>query len=169
MAVTFPQRIKQQLVDTMPTLLRLPVSVTPAVIQSHTIAFALNRLFAEAISDEELDFLEGRWVELSISDIGGHWFITFAQGALKVSHQPSNQADVCFSGKLNDFVLMMGRREDSDTLFFQRRLVIEGDTELGLEVKNLIDNIDFDTLPVAAHHLLEWASGWVAEAAPSAV
>jgi predicted lipid carrier protein YhbT len=30
------------------------------------------------------------------------------------------------------------QEEDPDTLFFQRRLVIEGDTELGLQVKNLM-------------------------------
>ena len=30
---------------------------------------------------------------------------------------------------------------------FQRRLRIEGDTELGLYVKNLMDSIDLDTMP----------------------
>jgi predicted lipid carrier protein YhbT len=28
-------------------------------------------------------------------------------------------------------------------LFFQRRLVIEGDTELGLALKNLLDSLDW--------------------------
>jgi hypothetical protein len=31
------------------------------------------------------------------------------------------------------------RREDPDTLFFTRRLVLEGDTELGLALKNALD------------------------------
>ena len=31
------------------------------------------------------------------------------------------------------------RLEDPDTLFFSRRLVIEGDTELGLALKNALD------------------------------
>jgi len=31
--------------------------------------------------------------------------------------------------------------------FFQRRLVIEGDTDLGLNVKNLLDSLDLDHLP----------------------
>jgi predicted lipid carrier protein YhbT len=43
--------------------------------------------------------------------------------------------------------LIAGRKEDPDTLFFQRRLSIEGDTELGLEVKNLMDSVDLDALP----------------------
>jgi hypothetical protein len=37
------------------------------------------------------------------------------------------------------------RQQDPDTLFFSRRLAMEGDTELGLLVKNTIDAIE---LPV---------------------
>ena len=32
-------------------------------------------------------------------------------------------------------------------LFFQRRLKVEGDTAVGLEVKNLIDAIELERLP----------------------
>lgn len=42
---------------------------------------------------------------------------------------------------------MRAEKEDPDSLFFQRRLRIEGDTELGLEVKNLMDSLDLDELP----------------------
>lgn len=70
------------------------------------------------------------------------------------------QEDVSFSGNLNDLVLIAGRKEDPDTLFFQRRLSIEGDTELGLEVKNLMDSVDLDALPKpmlsALMHLAEF-------------
>ena len=38
------------------------------------------------------------------------------------------------------------RGEDPDTLFFSRRLVMEGDTELGLLVKNTLDALDMDVL-----------------------
>ena len=47
---------------------------------------------------------------------------------------------------------------DSDTLFFHRRLKMEGNTNLGLEVKNLLDGMDMDTvrfhkpLDFALHH-----------------
>ena len=45
-----------------------------------------------------------------------------------------------------DFMLLLTRREDPDTLFFSRRLVSEGDTELGLSVKNLLDAVDPETV-----------------------
>ena len=40
------------------------------------------------------------------------------------------------------------RREDADTLFFTRRLVMTGDTELGRVVKNALDSIDWSRLPL---------------------
>jgi hypothetical protein len=40
--------------------------------------------------------------------------------------------------------LLATRREDPDTLFFNRRLCIEGDTETGLHVKNLLDALEYD-------------------------
>lgn len=43
--------------------------------------------------------------------------------------------------------MIAARKEDPDTLFFQRRLRIEGDTELGLYVKNLMDAIDLESMP----------------------
>ena len=42
-----------------------------------------------------------------------------------------------------DFMRMMMREEDPDTLFFNRKLQIEGDTELGLITKNLLDSVDW--------------------------
>ena len=54
--------------------------------------------------------------------------------------------DLSITGTLHTFLLLAARREDSDTLFFQRRLRMEGDTELGLEVKNFLDGLDVDSL-----------------------
>jgi predicted lipid carrier protein YhbT len=50
--------------------------------------------------------------------------------------------DVVIGATLYDLGLLATRREDPDTLFFSRRLVMEGDTELGLLIKNTLDAID---------------------------
>lgn len=47
--------------------------------------------------------------------------------------------DVTIRASLADYAALALRREDPDTLFFTRRLVIEGDTALGLELKNALD------------------------------
>ncbi|PQP00225.1 sterol-binding protein [Massilia phosphatilytica] len=52
------------------------------------------------------------------------------------------EPDVVIGATLYDLGLLATRREDPDTLFFNRRLVMEGDTELGLLIKNSLDAID---------------------------
>jgi predicted lipid carrier protein YhbT len=64
------------------------------------------------------------------------------------------EADVSFSADASDLLMIAARKQDPDTLFFQRRLVIEGDTELGLYVKNLMDAIELEQMPKALRILL---------------
>ena len=47
-----------------------------------------------------------------------------------------------FAYPAGDFLRMARREEDPDTLFFSRRLSMEGDTELGLVVKNSLDALE---------------------------
>jgi predicted lipid carrier protein YhbT len=45
-------------------------------------------------------------------------------------------------------VRLAKRQEDPDTLFFNRRLSMEGDTELGLIVKNALDALELPVFDV---------------------
>lgn len=47
-------------------------------------------------------------------------------------------------------VLLARRVEDPDTLFFARRLIMEGDTELGLVVKNALDAVEWSPASLLA-------------------
>ncbi len=58
------------------------------------------------------------------------WFISEQDGKLVVARH-CEQADVCFSGTTNDLILIAGRKEDPDSLFFQRKLKIEGTPSWG--------------------------------------
>ncbi|WP_087748063.1 MULTISPECIES: ubiquinone anaerobic biosynthesis accessory factor UbiT [unclassified Acidovorax] len=55
-------------------------------------------------------------------------------------------ADLTLSATAHDFLLLAQRQQDPDTLFFNRRLSMEGDTELGLVVKNALDAIELPVL-----------------------
>lgn len=100
----------------------------------------LNHLFAQAISDGEFDDFEGRSIRLEIS--GGQPGITigFWAGRLRVIDGPG---EATIRGSLASFKTLAERRQDPDQLFFQRRLIIEGDTELGLALKNLLDSLEW--------------------------
>jgi predicted lipid carrier protein YhbT len=100
----------------------------------------LNRIFAQAIEDGEFDDFEGRRIRLEVN--GGQPGITigFWAGRLRVIDGPG---EATIRGSLTAFRTLAERRQDPDQLFFQRRLVIEGDTELGLGLKNLLDSLEW--------------------------
>ncbi|HEY0207607.1 ubiquinone anaerobic biosynthesis accessory factor UbiT [Acerihabitans sp.] len=139
------EKLRAQLVRRGPSLLRLPIKLTPFALQRQVLEQALRWQFRAALAEGELAFLDGRWLRIEVMDIALVWYMTVENEQLKVSRQA--RADVSFSGNANDLILIAARKEDPDTLFFQRRLRIEGDTELGLYVKNLMDSVDLDTMP----------------------
>lgn len=112
----------------------------------------LSWQFRRALQDGELEFLEGRWLKIEVRDIGLRWFTSVENDRLIV--RETAEADVSFSADASDLLMIAARKQDPDTLFFQRRLVIEGDTELGLYVKNLMDAIELEQMPKALRMML---------------
>ena len=127
----------------------------PFVVQRLALQQTLNRCLAEPLRDGEFEVLRGRWLCLRINDLGLSWFITRSRDGLQIAREAP--ADVTISGNWREFLLLASRQEDPDTLFFRRRLVIEGDTELGLTLKNLIDSLEPEVLPVWLWRNLERA------------
>ncbi|QBF26495.1 SCP2 domain-containing protein [Pseudomonas tructae] len=127
----------------------------PFVIQRVALQQALNRCLAEPLRDGEFDLLRGRWLCLRIPDLDLAWYLTRNREGLQIAERA--KACVTIRGNWREFLLLASRQEDPDTLFFRRRLVIEGDTELGLTLKNLIDSLDPEVLPVWLWRNLERA------------
>lgn len=149
-----------QLVTNAPKALLYPSTICPFVIQQKLLKTLLDKVFAEAIEDGDVDFLEGKWLKVEVLDLQLVWYLSFENEKLIIAQNCTGES-VSFSGNVNDLILIAGRKEDPDTLFFQRRLSIEGDTELGLEVKNLLDNIDFENLPPLAQKALQHFSEFI--------
>lgn len=140
------QQLQCRLVEQAPRFLRRPLKLVPFALQQNLMERLLARVFKDAIQDGDFEFLAGKWLKVEVSDLELCWFISEQDGKLVVARD-CERADVCFSGTTNDLILIAGRKEDPDSLFFQRKLKIEGDTELGLEVKNLMDSLDLAGLP----------------------
>ncbi|ANS86362.1 SCP2 domain-containing protein [Vibrio scophthalmi] len=153
-------KIRTQLVQNAASILRSPVHLLPQSVQKKALLDGLKMVFKEALEDGDFEFLEGKWLKVEVKDMRLHWYISYEDDKLIVAETPQ-QEDVSFSGNLNDLILIAGRKEDPDTLFFQRRLSIEGDTELGLEVKNLMDSVDLELLPKPLQILLNQLADFV--------
>lgn len=153
-------KIRTQLVQNAASILRSPVHLLPLSVQKKALLEGLKTVFKEALEDGDFEFLEDKWLKVEVKDMQLSWFISYENERLVVADKPVEE-DVAFRGNLNDLVLIAGRKEDPDTLFFQRRLSIEGDTELGLEVKNLMDSVDLESLPKPLQSLLNQLAEFV--------
>lgn len=132
-------------------LLRLGRHV-PFACQRVAIERVAARVFAEPLHEGAFDLLQGHWLRLQVADLGLAWHVTCEGRQLKLA--ADGKVDVTIRGNWREFLLLASRQEDPDTLFFRRRLVIEGDTELGLAVKNLLDALDPEQLPPALWRLM---------------
>ncbi len=157
-----PLRFKEKLIKVMPKILQPSLRFVPFSAQKSLLIPALHSVFSEAITDGDFEFLQDKWLKISITDLQLNWWLSFDQDQLIMASSKDNiTEDVSFSANGDDLVLIAGRKQDPDTLFFQRRLKIEGDTELGLEVKNLIDAIDIEQLPSSIHDLVDFGANFL--------
>jgi predicted lipid carrier protein YhbT len=118
--------------------LAFPLRLVPSVAHSRALSVLLNQVMAEALRDGELDFLVGRRVGIEVDDIGVRYCLGVSGGRIR-GYGKDSAPDATVAGGVGDFLLLAARREDADTLFFQRRLRMSGDTELGLYLKNFLD------------------------------
>lgn len=81
--------------------------------------------------------LNGRTFALTVSDMGLRSSFCCRNGQFRPHW--GEAADLELTASAADFLSMARGDMDADTLFFQRRLKISGDTELGLVVKNWLD------------------------------
>ncbi len=125
--------------------LPLPALITPPapplLLWRRPLEAALNRLFSEPLREGALDFLRGRWLRIRMDRPAVDFALTLEQGRLRVA-APRPGAALTIRGGLKEYLALVSRRDDADTLFFQRRLHMNGDTELGLFVKNFLDGVD---------------------------
>jgi len=103
-------------------------------------AIALNLWLGDFVSGTALPAANGKVVAIAMPDIGLR--LTFAIERDGIVACSNTRPDVTIRAAARDFLALALRREDPDTLFFSRRLIIEGDTELGLFLKNTLDALD---------------------------
>ena len=135
-------------------LLIRPLRWVPQRVHAGGLALSLNHLFAHALADGELAFLRGKVLGIEVTDLGIRYRLRLdGQGFLAAP--AGGRPDVRFAGDAHTLLLLATQREDADTLFFQRRLRIEGDTATGLHLKNFLDALGEPSLPLPARHALE--------------
>ncbi len=129
--------------------------VMPARWQHALLEAAMARVLAVPLRDGALDFMRGRRLGIEVSDLRLRWVLELRDGRLCVGRLCDGRlcdgeglAEASVRGSATDLLLLASRLEDADTLFFQRRLELTGDTELGLTARNLLERLPWESVPL---------------------
>ena len=126
--------------------LRSVVKQLPLRPPSLLLALALDRLLLPRLDPEQRQTLSGRVLELELLEPGLRVRLLLTPGGFRAAPAGATPALTVRARSLALWQLLRGQ-EDADRLFFDRALVMEGDTEFGLVLKNTLD---------ALGPLLEW-------------
>ena len=134
--------------------LRIPLFRLPAVMARlgmrlpqwpHAVALctALNvAVRLRLLPRDSIAQLEGRTFRVVATDAGSEARLIWRNGMAQPLLGERRDYDLTLRADVSAFLRLLARQEDPDTLFFNRELAIEGDTELGLIVKNMLDAVD---------------------------
>ena len=123
----------------------------PPALQQRLLERAMARVLAAPIADGALEFMRGRRLGIHVTDLDLRWVIELQDGRLIVS---AAAPEASVRGSATDLLLLASRLEDADTLFFQRRLTLTGDTELGLTARNLLERLPWESIPLGLRIVL---------------
>jgi predicted lipid carrier protein YhbT len=123
-----------------PDAVRRLIERLPIEPPSFVLAQVLNRVLLPRLDADARAALAGRCVEVHVSDFGVRMRLALAARGFALA--PRRAAVVLrVSATAGAFWRMASGEEDADTLFFERALVMEGDTEFGLLLKNTLDAV----------------------------
>jgi O2-independent ubiquinone biosynthesis accessory factor UbiT len=122
------------------SLLRAVIARLPQYPPSAATALVLNLMLRELLSGPELAPARDKLVRVEITDLG--LTLSYRVHSTGVAASTAGTPDVTIAADSAALWALVNGREDADMLFFSRRLVMTGDTELGLFIRNTLDAID---------------------------
>jgi predicted lipid carrier protein YhbT len=118
-----------------PLVQRLPMQ-PPAL----ALATALNRLLLPRLDAQARGALSHRCVQVVVTDLGLDLKLQLGDRGFCLAPAGAVPA-LRIAAAVPAYWRLLRGQDDADRLFFERALVMEGDTELGLVLKNTLDAI----------------------------
>jgi len=116
-------------------VVRLPVEPP-----SFVLARVLDRMLLPKLPADARAALGDRTVEVEVSDLGLRVRLQLGAAGFRVAPSRSETA-LRIVAPVASYLRLLRGEDDADRLFFERALVMEGDTEMGLVLKNTLDAI----------------------------
>ena len=118
-----------------PLVQRLPMQ-PPAL----ALALALDKLLLPKLPADAREALSGRPVEVAVIDLGLRLKLLLGPRGFAVAETRAAPA-LRIAAEAPAYWRLLRGLDDADRLFFERALLMEGDTEMGLVLKNTLDAI----------------------------
>lgn len=131
-----------------PERLAAPLRLLPEPLLRQGSQRLIGQVLAAPLGEGRLDDFAGRRIGVEVSDLGLRWVVAIGDRRVEVLG-PGAEAEATVRGTATDLLLLSSRLEDADTLFFRRRLQLTGDVELGLALRNLLDQLPWESIPLA--------------------
>jgi predicted lipid carrier protein YhbT len=123
-----------------PEPLRRLISRLPVAPPSFVLAQVLDRVLLPQLDAGARQALAGQTVEVCITDFGLRLRLRLDERGFAAAPD-RGAARLRVAAPAEAFWRLAAGEEDADTLFFERVLVMEGDTEYGLLLKNTLDAV----------------------------
>ncbi|MDR0563532.1 MAG: SCP2 sterol-binding domain-containing protein [Azoarcus sp.] len=127
-----------------PTPFALLSARLPQMPPTLALTTALNLAPRAMLPREPLAPLTGRHLRLCVLDAGLRLDFMLSLDGRFYPCRANTPPEITISAALRDFAALALGKEDADTLFFARRLIMEGDTSLGLLVKNTLSTTNWN-------------------------
>lgn len=131
-AVPLPQALAARVKS---VVTRLPPE-PPAFV----LALALNRWLRPRLPADTQHALSGRPVTVEVTDLGLKLKLQLGPQGFKVAG-PGAPTALRIVASAATYARLLAGKDDADRLFFERLLTMEGDTEMGLVLKNALDAV----------------------------
>jgi predicted lipid carrier protein YhbT len=124
----------------LPARWRERVALLPSRPPSTLLALLLDRLLLPRLDPSQRQALQGRTVEIELQEVGARVRLRLGPrgfGAVGEGTPP----DLRLRARADGLWRLVHGQDDADRLFFDGGLVMEGDTEYGLILKNTLDAV----------------------------
>ncbi len=119
------------------------LQLLPTVFQAQALELLLGHIFTSDLQ-KHLQPISGKRFLFRTPDSEIELFMYVDQHGIHIQPHTQEVADVTICGDLMALTALCLGLEDTDSLFFSRRLLLTGDTSTGLMFKNILANLDFD-------------------------
>src|SRR3989304_6397169 len=116
--------------------------MAPGSIHNLIFRFILNKTINKNQEVcKRLKEIKGKAFLLEADDIKRSYCFYVDDGSVKVDFDRKRRPDVIMQGDFDTFLRLFLHKEDADSLFFSRRLVIKGDIKTSVFFKNLLEHL----------------------------